>query len=289
MPGPKGWLPPRPFTNSTPSTTSRSCSTKNRHAAESVLFSRTTIRGLFAGMAPNQSGSVPPRFGGEITSCLARTRVSIRLRTNSMARRTPVVFVHSAGNDGVEASFPSTGPWFPHAHVDDNTGDVLTARSFAIHKWQRNRLSDSDMLRGRPTVRRHNIRRMVHRTIGLLSAVKNVIAVAPSTNFCKSLRSALKVRRSTAASSRHRRKVSHNSPPSRVGVSQHAGNSMSSPGDHRNHGNLTEQWRKTFGGRNPDPEALKVSARRGSRRSRKPRSRIYTYGFGLANAQASSI
>ena len=64
------------------------------------------------------------------------------------------------------------------------------------------------------------------------------------------------------------------------------GTSMSSPVITGMMALFVEQWRKTFGGQNPDPETLKVLLIAGADDLGNP-GPDYTYGFGLANAQAS--
>ena len=64
------------------------------------------------------------------------------------------------------------------------------------------------------------------------------------------------------------------------------GTSMSSPVITGMMALFVEQWRKTFGGQNPDSETLKILLIAGADDLGNP-GPDYTYGFGLANAQAS--
>ncbi|HUJ13117.1 MAG TPA: S8 family serine peptidase, partial [Thermoanaerobaculia bacterium] len=49
---------------------------------------------------------------------------------DAMARQTPVLFVHSAGNDASVGISPVIGPWFQHLHVDPNSGNPIKNEIF---------------------------------------------------------------------------------------------------------------------------------------------------------------
>jgi hypothetical protein len=125
-------------------------------------------------------------------------------------------------------------------------------------------------------------------TIGLIAATKNVIAVGAVDS---SLGIAFFSSRGPALDGRVKPDVVAK------GVSQFStfpngfyarisGTSMSSPVVTGISALLTEQWRKTFNGQNPSAEILKMLFIAGADDLGNP-GPDYTFGFGLANAQAS--
>ena len=209
---------------------------------------------------------------------------------DSTARKTPVIFVHSAGNDGNEGLAPVAAPWFEHAHIDENTGDVLKNEIFCYSQNGSGTDCPAPTCSAGAThceIVRHPTYGPFN-TMGLTSSAKNVIAVgAVDSNGVIAYFSS----RGPARDGRVKPDIVAK------GVSQFStvpggfyttmqGTSMSSPVITGMMGLFVEQWRKTFGGQTPDPETLKVLLIAGADDLGNP-GPDYTYGFGLANAQAS--
>ena len=214
---------------------------------------------------------------------------------DAMARQTPVLFVHSAGNDGGEGQFPVSGPWFQHLHSDNN-GVVLKNEIFCYSQDG----SGSDCPTGTCTAGRSSATNEPHCetakhptygpfvTMGLLSTVKNVIAVGavtPSTNIAGfSSRGPTRdgrVKPDIVAKGT----IQYSTIPG-ASYTVMQGTSMSSPVITGISAIFTEQWRKTFNGQTPTPQQLKTLFIAGADDLGNP-GPDYTYGFGLANAQAS--
>jgi hypothetical protein len=111
--------------------------------------------------------------GGATKTCSAH-EASIRpLRLDGAA--TPVIFVHS--NDGSQGISPVDPPWFPHGHVNDN-GDVIK-ETFCYSQNGSGTDCPTPTCTAGPThceTAKHPTYGPFN-TMGLLSAVKNVIAV----------------------------------------------------------------------------------------------------------------
>ena len=209
---------------------------------------------------------------------------------DAMARQTSVVFVHSAGNDGTEGQAPLAGPWFPHAHVDDLLGEVLAGETFCYSQNGTGNdcpsptcsagLAHCEIL--------HHPTYGPFGTMGLLASVKNVIAVGAVDQFLQiaSFSSRGPTRDGRVKPDIVAKGVSQFSTIPNNNYRTLQGTSMSAPVITGMMALFAEQWKKTFNGQNPDPETLKVLLIAGADDLGNP-GPDYTYGFGLADAQAS--
>src|SRR6266849_1168058 len=246
--------------------------------------------GYSLGWQPNSSGSGPAEVWWGSEDLFGGYDAVYTGGFDSTARKTPVIFVHSAGNDGTEGISPVSGPWFPHAHVDDNTGDVIKGQIFCYSQNGSGTDCPSPDCSAGAThceVMRHPTYGPFG-TIGVVAAAKNVIAVG-AVDITGEI--AYFSSRGPARDGRVKPDIVAK------GLSQYStvpggfyrtsdGTSMSSPVITGMMALFVEQWRKTFGGQNPDPETLKVLLIAGADDLGNP-GPDYTYGFGLANAQAS--
>ena len=207
---------------------------------------------------------------------------------DSMARKTPVVFVHSAGNDGSEGISPVSPPWFPHGHVNDN-GDVLKE----IFCYSQNG-SGTDCPTPTCTAGVSHCEIVKHPTygpfgtMGLLSALKNVLSVGAvdSSGDIAPFSSRGPTRDGRVKPDIVAKGTDQFSTAPMNSYRRMNGTSMSSPVITGMMALFVEQWRKSFGGQNPDPETLKMLLIAGADDRGNP-GPDYIYGFGLANAQAS--
>jgi hypothetical protein len=207
---------------------------------------------------------------------------------DSMARKTSVVFVHSAGNDGAEGISPVSPPWFAHAHINDN-GDVLK-ETFCYSQNG----SGTDCPTPTCTAGVSHCEIVKHPTygpfgtMGLLSALKNVISVGAvdSSGDIAPFSSRGPTRDGRVKPDIVAKGVSQFSTAPNNSYRRMDGTSMSSPVITGMMGLFVEQWRKSFGGQSPDPEILKMLLIAGAD-DRGNAGPDYIYGFGLANAQAS--
>ena len=206
---------------------------------------------------------------------------------DKVAKNGPTLLVHSAGND---ASPPSlTPPWSPHGHTDEN-GDLIKNETFCYSQNG----SGTDCPTPTCTAGVTHCETTKHptywpyTTIGVLAGTKNVVAVG-----------AVDVNGDIADFSSRGPTRDGRVKPDVVakGVNQFStapgglyrtlnGTSMSSPVVTGISALLVEQWRKTFSGQNPTPEMLKTLFIAGADDLGNP-GPDYTFGFGLANAQAS--
>ena len=245
--------------------------------------------GYSLGWQGNQSGSGPSEVwnGGE--DLFGGYESIDSSPYDAMTRKTSVIFVHSAGNDGSEGMNPVSPPWFQHAHVDNN-GDVIKDETFCYSQNG----SGTDCPTPTCTAGASHCETVRHPTygpfgtMGLLSSVKNVIAVGAVDSF---LQIASFSSRGPALDGRVKpeivaKGVSQYSTVPDAGYARMQGTSMSSPVVTGMMALFVEQWRATFNGQSPDPETLKVLLIAGADDLGNP-GPDYTFGFGLANAQAS--
>ena len=214
---------------------------------------------------------------------------------DSMARQTPVLFVHSAGNDGQEGQSPVFGPWFQHLHVDNNS-NTLKNETFCYSQNGSGTDCPAPMCTaGTSTVTgEQHCETMKHptygpfTTMGLLSSVKNVIAVGavtPQLNIAGfSSRGPTRDGRVKPDLVAKGTMQYSTLPGNSYGLLQ--GTSMSSPVVTGISAIVVEQWRKTFGGQSPSPQQIKTLLIAGADDLGNP-GPDYTYGFGLVDAQAS--
>ena len=214
---------------------------------------------------------------------------------DAMARKTSVLFVHSAGNDAGEGQNPVSGPWFQHQHTDNNGNTVKNE----IFCYSQNG-SGTDCPTGTCTAGMSSVTGEPHCettkhptygpyfTIGLIAAVKNVISVGAvnAQGFIAGFSSRGPARDGRVKPEIVAKGVAQYStlPGSSYGRLQ--GTSMSSPVITGISALLVEQWRKTFGGQNPSPQQLKTLLIAGADDLGNP-GPDYTFGFGLADAKAS--
>ena len=214
---------------------------------------------------------------------------------DAMAKQTPVLFVHSAGNDGSEGQNPVAGPWFQHLHVDNN-GNTIKNEIFCYSANG----SGTDCPTGTCTPGKSSVTQEPHcettkhptygpfDTMGLISAVKNVMAVGAITpnGFIAGFSSRGPAKDGRVKPDIVAKGTSQYStlPGNSYGILQ--GTSMSSPVITGIAGLIVEQYRKTFSGQSPSPQQIKTLIVAGADDLGNP-GPDYTYGFGLANAQAS--
>jgi len=206
---------------------------------------------------------------------------------DKVAKNGPTLFVHSSGND---ASPPTPNPpWSPHGHTNDN-GDLIPNEIFCYSQNG----SGTDCPTPTCTAGATHCETTKHptygpyTTIGVLAGTKNVVAVG-----------AVDINGDIADFSSRGPTRDGRVKPDVVakGVLQFStapsgfykalsGTSMASPVVTGISALLVEQWRKTFSGQNPTPEMLKTLLIAGADDLGLP-GPDYTFGFGLANAQAS--
>ncbi len=244
--------------------------------------------GYSLGWQPNSSGNGPSEVWWGSDDLFGAYESIDSTPYDAMARKTPVVFVHSAGNDGSEGISPVSGPWFEHAHVNDN-GDVLK-ETFCYSQNG----SGTDCPVPMCTAGATHCETVRHATygpfgtMGLLSALKNVISVGAVDSFSDI---AYFSSRGPTRDGRVKPDIvakgvgQYSTIPSNL-YRRMDGTSMSSPVITGMMALFVEQWRRTFAGQSPDPEILKVLLIAGADDLGKP-GPDYIYGFGLANAQAS--
>jgi len=210
---------------------------------------------------------------------------------DKIARNGPVLFVHSAGNDG-NNGHPNLDPanWSQHGHADDN-GNLLKGQTFCYSKDGTGTdcptplcstpLSTHCEITPHPTYGPFS-------TMGVLSAAKNVVAVGAVGQVA-----------GIAGFSSRGPTQDGRIKPELVAMGQQqwstlpqggygnlSGTSMSSPVVTGISALLTEQWRKSFGGQTPSPEILKALLIAGADDLGNP-GPDYTYGFGLVDAKKS--
>jgi hypothetical protein len=208
---------------------------------------------------------------------------------DAMARKTAVVFVHSAGNDGSEGQAPVSGPFFQHGHVNDTTGDVLK-ETFCYSQNGSGTDCPTPMCSAGPT-HCETVRHPTYGpfgTMGLLSALKNVISVGAVSSLgdIASFSSRGPTRDGRVKPDIVAKGVNQFSTVPGGSYERLNGTSMSSPVVTGMMALFVEQWRLTFNNQNPDPEVLKVLLIAGADDLGNA-GPDYTFGFGLANAQAS--
>jgi hypothetical protein len=209
---------------------------------------------------------------------------------DKLGRTQGNLFIHSAGNDGDFGNAPLlTGPFFAHGHTDDN-GDLIKNETFCYSANGTGTDCTTPCSTGpshceitkHPTYGPGT-------TIGPTGSLKNVISVGA-------------VDRNGGLASFSSRGPTHDGrlKPDLVakglsqlstwpggGYSTDQGTSMSAPVITGIAAILTEQWRKFFAAQNPLPVALKAVLIAGAD-DLGLAGPDYSYGFGLANAQASA-
>jgi len=208
---------------------------------------------------------------------------------DKVAHDTPVLFVHSTGNDQSNGN-PSFGgnAWAPHAHVD-NLSNVIN-ETFCYSQNG----SGTDCPTPMCSAGQNHCETSKHpaygpyTTTGLIAATKNVVAVGAvsSSGIIGSFSSLGPTRDGRVKPDVVAKGVSQFStlPSSSYGTL--SGTSMSSPVVTGICALLTEQWRKTFNGQSPTPETLKTLLIAGADDLGIP-GPDYVYGFGLVDAKAS--
>ncbi|MDQ6800402.1 MAG: S8 family serine peptidase, partial [Acidobacteriota bacterium] len=244
--------------------------------------------GYSIGWQPNTSGSGPSEVWWGNDELFGAYESIDSTPYDSMARKTSVAFVHSAGNDGTEGISPVSPPWFPHAHVNDN-GDVLK-ETFCYSQNGSGTDCPTPTCSAGPSHCEiaHHATYGPFGTLGLLSALKNVISVGAvdSSGDIAFFSSRGPTRDGRVKPDIVAKGVSQFSTAPNNSYRRMDGTSMSSPVITGMMALFVEQWRKTFGGQNPDPETLKMLLIAGAD-DRGNAGPDYIYGFGLANAQGS--
>lgn len=208
---------------------------------------------------------------------------------DKVAKNGPTLLVHSAGNDG-SSGFPNlTPPWSPHGHTDNN-GDLIKNETFCYSQNG----SGTDCPTPTCTTGATHCETTKHptygpyTTIGVLAGVKNVVAVG-AVDFSGNIAdfsSRGPTRDGRVKPDVVAKGVGQFSTAPGGAYTNLSGTSMSSPVVTGISALLVEQWRKTFSGQNPTPEIVKTLLIAGADDLGNP-GPDYTYGFGLANAQAS--
>lgn len=204
---------------------------------------------------------------------------------DQISRQRGLLFVHSAGN---EATPPALGPWSPHRHVDDE-GDTITTQTFCISQNGSGTDCPVPTCTAGPAFceKTPHMGNAPFDTIGLTASGKNSVTVG-AVDDLKQI--AWFSGRGPAKDGRVKpdlvaRGVNVLSSTPTNSYTRKDGTSMSSPAVAGMAVLLTEQWRKTFGV-TPTPEQLKALLIAGADDLGNT-GPDYTYGFGLANVQAS--
>jgi subtilisin family serine protease len=214
---------------------------------------------------------------------------------DKVAKNGPTLLVHSAGNDG-SSGFPSLSqPWSPHGHTDNN-GDLVKGETFCYSQdGSGTDCPTPTCSPGQSTVTREShCEKTKHptygpyTTIGVLAGTKNVVAVGAVylSGDIAPFSSRGPTRDGRVKPDVVAKGVRQFSTKPSDSYGELSGTSMASPVVTGISALLVEQWRKTFSGQNPTPEMLKVLLIAGADDLGNP-GPDYTYGFGLANAQAS--
>jgi subtilase family protein len=208
---------------------------------------------------------------------------------DKVARTTSVVFVHSAGNDAIEGQPSFASPYSPHSHVDDNS-NVITGQIFCYSQDGTGTDCPSPTC-STGTIHCETTKHPTYGpffTIGLIASAKNVVSVGAvdATGLIAFFSSRGPARDGRVKPEIVAKGVNQFSTVPGGFYTTMSGTSMSGPVVTGISALLTEQWRKTFNGQNPSPQTLKTLLIAGADDLGNP-GPDYTYGFGLANAQAS--
>ena len=221
---------------------------------------------------------------------------------DKIAKQSPVLFVHSAGNDA-----QNTGPsdqWFTHQH-EDNNGDIITGKTYCYSADGSGTDCPQPTCSAGPLyceVKRHP--RITDElpdpwlSMGVTASAKDILAVGAVsgtlgfTPGIASFSSRGPTRDGRVKPDLVARGVNVHStyPPSGscpapcYGTLN--GTSMAAPVVTGSAALLTEQWRRMFGGQNPPVAALKTLMIATADDLGNP-GPDFTYGFGLLNAKAA--
>ena len=206
-----------------------------------------------------------------------------------IARDKNVLMIHSAGNDGGTFG-PAQAP-FAHNHQDNN-GNTISGEIFCYSSNGSGTDCPAPPICTSGTAHCEVVRHPPNGPVGsmgLLSSSKNIISVG-AVDIAKSIAGF-----SSQGPTRDGRvkpdvvargvNVYSTFPNNLYGTEQ--GTSMASPVVTGVAGLLTEQWRKTFGGANPSPNAMKTVIIAGADDLGRP-GPDYVYGFGLTDAKNSA-
>jgi hypothetical protein len=202
-----------------------------------------------------------------------------------------VLFIHSAGN---EASTPHLGDWGQHRHVDDDARTIPGKLWCYSINGSGTDCPAGNMCNGDPEpcekVKHHP--QSPYDTIGLVASAKNSIAVGAVASDGTAVDIAGFSSRGPAKDGRLKPEVVARGfavlstvPTNSYGPNQ--GTSMAAPAVTGIAALLVEQWRRTFGGADPNPVQLKALIIAGAQDLGRP-GPDYTFGFGLVNAKASA-
>lgn len=204
---------------------------------------------------------------------------------DQIARERGILFIHSAGN---EATPPSLGLWSPHRHTDDN-GDTITTQTFCISANGSGTDCPTPTCTAGPQFceKVQHLPAAPYDTTGLTASGKNVLTVGAVDDF-KGITSFSG--RGPAKDGRVKpdlvaRGVNVLSASPTNSYTRKDGTSMSSPAVAGMAVLVTEQWRRTFGV-TPTAQQLKAVLIAGAEDLGNA-GPDYTYGYGLANAQAT--
>ncbi len=209
---------------------------------------------------------------------------------DKIAHDGSVLLVHSAGNDAGNGTPTFSTPFAPHAHADDN-GKIISGQIFCYS--QDGSGTDCPV----PTTcsaglihceTAHHPNYGPFTTMELIASTKNSMAVGAiePSGLIAGFSARGPARDGRVKPDIVAKGVNQVSTSPNGGYRPLQGTSMSSPVVAGISALLTEQWRKTFNGQNPTPEILKTLFIAGADDLGNP-GPDYTYGFGLANAQAS--
>lgn len=206
---------------------------------------------------------------------------------DGITRSNGVLMVHSSGNEA-----DNTGPILPpqeHYHVDDN-GDAITSEVYCYSQDGSGNDCPSQCTSGAKHC--ETVRHPAHNpfgSVGNMASAKNAIAVGAVTSTPAIL--AFSSRGPTRDGRVKPDVVARGSltystfPNNSYGRLQ--GTSMAAPVVTGIAALLTEQWRKTFNGTNPGAQILKTLIIAGAYDAGNA-GPDYSYGFGVADAKAST-
>ena len=208
---------------------------------------------------------------------------------DKIARASSVVFVQSSGNDADQGGPSLTPPFFPHAHSDDD-GNIIAGETFCYSQNG----SGTDCTAPCTATPGH-CELTPHPTygpfitVGPVACVKNALAVGAVTadKIIAPFSSRGPTHDGRVKPDLVAKGVNQFSTLPSGGYGTANGTSMSAPVVTGIAGLLTEQWRKTFSGATPLPVTLRTLLIAGAD-DLGTVGPDYTFGFGLANAQASA-
>jgi len=215
---------------------------------------------------------------------------------DKIARNGPVLFVHSAGNDGTNGTPNlSVANWSEHGHTDDN-GNLIKGETFCYSQDGTGTDCPTPFCstplithcENSPTVLKHPTYGPFG-TMGVLASAKNVVAVGAvgQTGGIAGFSSRGPTKDGRIKPDLVAMGLQQWSTLPNAGYGTLSGTSMSSPVVTGISALLTEQWRRTFAGQSPTPEEIKTMLIAGADDLGNA-GPDYSYGFGLVDARKSA-